>query len=115
MSAEVNKDLSRRWHEEVFNQRNVAAIEQFLHPNYINHSANVHGIAAAIDAFTKLIKDNPDLHLQLDDLIAEGDKVVTRWTWLQGGKATWSGITIQRIEDGKIIEDWFHNAQVPQT
>ena len=61
----------------------------------------------------------PDLHATVEDMIAEGDKVVTRWT-IRGthqgeieefGPATGrqieiKGITIHRIEDGKIVEEW---------
>ena len=112
MSTEANKNLSRRWHEQVFNQRNVAAIDQFLHPNYVNHSANIHGLAAAKELFTNLIESAPDLQVQIEDLIAEGDKVVTRWTIREGRKTT-AGIAIYRIEDGKIAEDWFHMTELP--
>ncbi len=108
MSTEVNKEIARRWHEEVFNHRNFAAIDQFLHPNYVGHRDNTQGLTAAREGFIKLLKDTPDLHLHIDDVIAEGDKVVTRWTWQEGERVTWTGISIHRFEDGKIIEDWAH-------
>ena len=114
MSTEVNKDLSRRWHEEVINHRKVDSIDQFFHPNYIDHRGNVQGFAAAKAGLLELVKDFPDLHVRIEDLIAERDKVVTRWSWLQGGRVTRTGISIWQIVDGKIAEDWYHSTAAPE-
>ena len=113
MSTEANKEIARRWNEEVINQRKLDAIDQFLHPNYVGYP-DTHGLAAARAGFTQWIESTPDLHLQIEDQIAEGDKVVTRWTIRQGGK-TYAGVSIYRIEDGKIIEDWNHWTETPAT
>jgi predicted SnoaL-like aldol condensation-catalyzing enzyme len=59
MSAEANKEIVRRWYEELFNQRQVDANDRFLHPNYVNHGNNVHGLAAAKEAFTKQLAEEP--------------------------------------------------------
>ncbi len=114
MSTETNKEIARRWNEEFWNQRQVEAIDRFIHPNYVGHPVNIRGLAAAREHYTKLLEAAPDVHLQIEDLIAEGDKVVIRHTMHIGGKAAERGISIYRIEDGKIIEDWFHNAEVPE-
>ena len=116
MSTEANKEIARRWNEEFFNQRKIDAIDRFLHPNYVGYPG---GSAGTIDrtTFKEAFQGpefTPDLHLQIEDLIAEGDKVAFRWTMHQGGKAAVRGISIYRIEDGKIIEDWHHNAEVPE-
>ncbi len=113
MSTEATKEISRRWNEEFFNQRQVDAIDRFLHPDYVSHSNNIQGLAAAREAYTKMLEDSPDLHLQIEDVIAEGDQVVTRWTMRTGEKA-WAGISIERIVDGKIAEDWFHATEVSE-
>ena len=118
MSTEANKEIARRWNEEFFNQRKIDAFDRFFHPNYVQHpggSLDTTDFATAREQFTQgLAEAPPDLHLQIEDLIAEGDKVAFRWTAHQGGKAIAGGISIYRIEDGKIIEDWFYNAEVPQ-
>ncbi len=121
MSTEANKEISRRWNEEFWNQGQVDAIDRFLHPNYVQHpgrSAGTTDFAAAKESFIQGLKQvresHPTAQLRIDDLIAEGDKVAFRWTAHEGGRAVWSGISIHRIADGKIIEDWFHNAEVPE-
>jgi len=62
----------------------------------------------------------PDLHVTIEDLIAEDDKVVCRWVCsgtmteevfgipATGKKATWTGMTINRFESGKIVESWWN-------
>ena len=114
MSTEANKEIVRHFNEEFWNQRKLDAIDRFLHPNYTGHPGNT-PLAAARENFTKMLEDAPDLHLQIDDLIAEGDKVVTRWTWQEGRKAAARGISIYRIEDGKITEDWAYATEVTES
>lgn len=65
-------------------------------------------------------KGMPDLHVTIEDLIAEDDKVVCRWVCsgtmteevfgipATGKKATWTGMTINRFESGKIVESWWN-------
>ena len=119
MSTEANKEIVRRWNEEFFNQRQVDAIDRFLHPNYVGHPGGSPGtmdFAAAKEEFTKGLESNAtsDAQLRIDDLIAEGDKVAFRWSVHQGGRAVWSGISIHRIEDDKIIEDWYHSTEAAE-
>jgi predicted ester cyclase len=61
----------------------------------------------------------PDFHVTIEDMVTEGDKVASRWTASgthqgeflgirpTGNHATWTGITIYRIADGKIVEAWW--------
>ncbi len=113
MSTEANKEISHRWNEEFFNQRQVDALDRFLHPNYVQHPSNMN-LAAAKEFFIKYLEANPNAHVQIDDLIAEGDKVVVRFTvhGLEG--KTWTGIAIHRYEDGKIIEDWAYATEASE-
>jgi predicted SnoaL-like aldol condensation-catalyzing enzyme len=105
MSVEQNKAVVRRWHEEVFNGKNLSVVDEILHPDYVRHT-DLQGIAAARDWLRKGYRDHPDYQVITEDTIAEGDKVVTRWTAQEGGKARVVGVSIHRIADGKIIEDW---------
>ena len=107
MSIEKNKAIVERWHEEVFNQRNADVIDEILDVNYVSYDTDAQGPEAAKKLFVDLLEGAPDLLLVIEDTIAEGDKVVTRWAWEQGGKRTFRGITIHRIAGGKIVEDWF--------
>jgi predicted ester cyclase len=82
MSTEDNKALIRRFYEEVFNKRNLAALDAFYAPDHVDHTlppglpvgpeGTKQGIAIIMTAL-------PDLHVTIEDMIVEGDKVVTRY------------------------------------
>jgi predicted ester cyclase len=117
MSTDANKEIARRWNEEFINHRQIDAIDRFLHPNYVGHPPGGYPHTPDRTRFKEVLQhleSTPDLSLQLEDLIAEGDKVVIRYTFHDGGKAVARGISIYRIEDGKIIEDWFHQTAEPE-
>jgi steroid delta-isomerase-like uncharacterized protein len=121
MSTEDNKALMRRFVEEVFNKKNLAAIDEFIAPNHVDHTlpaflpTTPEGTKRAIGMYLKAF---PDLHLTVEDMIAEGDKVVIRFTSRgtqqrafmgippTGKQVTISSIVIARIADGKIVEQW---------
>lgn len=121
MSTEDNKNLIRRFYEEVFNKKNVAALDAFYAPDHVDHTlppgmptspeGTKQGIAMIMTAL-------PDLHVTIEDMIAEGDKVVTRFTTHgtqqgafgsippTGKRVAITTIEITRVADGKIVEDW---------
>lgn len=120
MSLEQNKAVFCRIFEEVYNQRNLAAIEDVYHPDYALLNAampDVSGIEAVKQFVAGYLAAFPDMHYTIDDVIAEGDKVVVRWTATgthqgemmgipaTGKQVTVSGISIARIVDGKVKED----------
>lgn len=121
MSKENNKALVRRFYEEVFNQKKRAAIDEFSDPNYVDHTAPP-GLPAGIEGQKQLIgmylTAFPDLHLTVEDMIAEGDKVVSRWSGSgthqgkfmgippTGKQGTVTGIEIIRIAGSKFVEHW---------
>jgi steroid delta-isomerase-like uncharacterized protein len=123
MSTEENKTLMRHFYEEVFNQKNVAAIDDFIAPTFVNHSASQLGLTAGdlehVTQFVSMVMQVfPDLHYTVEDLVAEGDKVVARLTISgtqqgafmgipsTGKHATISDIEIFRITGGKAVETW---------
>ncbi|NYT19029.1 MAG: ester cyclase [Methanosarcinales archaeon] len=88
-------------------------------PDYKIHFGNdILDLESLMDFMTSIHKALPDLQFIVNDVIAEGDKVVTRWTAsgthladFQGvppthKPVTFTGITITRLEDGMIAEDW---------
>ena len=121
MSTEANKALARRFNEEVFNKGNIQAIDELFSPSYVNHTAPP-GLPAGSNGtkvFVTMFRTAfPDLHITLEDIIAEGEKVVTRWlaqgtqqgaflgVAATGKPIRLSGIDILRIVDGKIVEHW---------
>jgi steroid delta-isomerase-like uncharacterized protein len=121
MSVEENKAIELRFFEEVVNKGELAVIDELFAANFVDHSA-VPGIAAdregAKQFFAMAHSAFPDFHSTLEDMFAEGDKVVQRFTargthkgeWMgiapTGKQMTISGIAIHRITGGKIVEDW---------
>ena len=121
MSTEENKSTSRKLIEESFNKGNYAVIDQIYAANHFNHDLppGVPNTLEGIKQFTGMYRTAfPDLHTNIDQQIADGDKVVTRWTAHGTNKgsllgipptnksATITGMTIERYADGKIVETW---------
>ena len=120
MSTEMNKVLARRVIEEVLNGRNLDLLEELAAPDYIEHSplpGQGTGIDGIRDRYTMLFEAF-DFVFSVDDVIAEDDKVVLRWTQtgthvgpLFGMPPTHrssrtTGIEIWRVEGGKLAEHW---------
>lgn len=121
MSTEENKALSRRVIEEGFVKGNMAIVEQVFAANHVNHDAppGLPGGPEGIKQFVSIYRTAfPDLQVVIDNQVAEGDKVATRWTSQgtnkgsllgmppTGKRATITGITIDRHAGGKIVETW---------
>jgi predicted SnoaL-like aldol condensation-catalyzing enzyme len=114
---EANKALARRFHEEIFDQGNLAAADEILTPDFVwrapPNETFVEGPEGVKQVATDLRAFIPDFVLTDDDEIAEGDRVVIRWT-LRGtaqGEAgpvpvIYTGIDIFRIADGRLAELW---------
>ena len=118
---ETNKILAARTLNEIWAQGNLAAADELLMAEYIFHDPNMPGIDSR-EAFKLVVAMYlfafSDLSFTLDDMIAEGDKVVTRWTGtgthtgeLMGIPATgqqvaMAAISIDRFADGKAVEGW---------
>jgi steroid delta-isomerase-like uncharacterized protein len=122
MSTEELKAIVRRDVEEFWNARNLAKVDEFFAPTYANHEPNapqVRDLAAFKQYAAALFAAFPDLHVTIEDMVAEGDQVAKRYSitgthrgeWLglppTGKPATITGITIYRIADGKIVECWW--------
>jgi steroid delta-isomerase-like uncharacterized protein len=118
--SEENKDLARRSWEMLVNQQNPDAIDELYAADFVWHEPDqdIRGSEAARQFLSMYLSAFPDIHVTVEDEVAEGDKVVTRWTIrgthrgeLMGVAPTGSqielkGITIHRIEGGKIVEEW---------
>ena len=122
MSLEENKALVRRVTEEVFNKKNVAALDEFFAPNLVPNNPLPPGMSRDREGYrqltTAILTAFPDFRVTIEDMVAEGDKVVVRATTrgtqegdfmgapATGKHATWSEIFIWRIEGGKVVETW---------
>jgi predicted ester cyclase len=122
MSTEENKALARRLIEEAWNQGNLAIVDELMDPGHVGHHSMVPNLPPSRDLYKQFIIRTrtafPDLHATIEDQVAEGDLVMTRWSvqgthqgMFQGhsptGKQmTVTGIVIDRIVDGKAVEGW---------
>jgi steroid delta-isomerase-like uncharacterized protein len=123
MSAETNKALVRREFEEMFNQGgDLDTAGEFYSPDYLLHeptSGDVRGLEAAREFAATYREAFPDLQTAIDDQVAEGDKVVSRFSGrgthlgetedfgpATGNRIEITGITIDRFSDGRIVEEW---------
>lgn len=119
--SEENKAIARRFFE-IFERGDLDALDEVLTADMVTHDPyNPYageGLEGAKKAVAMYRDAFPDLRFEIEDLIAEGDRVVTRWTGTgthegelmgmqpTGKKASVTGMTIDRIEGGKIAEAW---------
>jgi steroid delta-isomerase-like uncharacterized protein len=124
MMSEENKATSRRFYEELFNQGNLDAAEEIVTPDFVIHDPNIpeeprgpEGLKRFVSMYRNAF---PDLNFTIEDQIAEGEKVGTRWVAHgthqgelmglapTGNRVTVRAFTLQRFSGGKIAEDWAH-------
>ncbi len=119
--AKENKAIMRRAVEEVVNQGNLDLIDELVAPNFVDHtpfpglSPDREGIRQTISMLREAF---PDIHVTIEEFVAEGDKVVSRQSTRGTHKGefmgvpptekevTWTGILMFRISDGKIVDQW---------
>jgi steroid delta-isomerase-like uncharacterized protein len=120
MSTEENKAVLRRY-VEALNKQDLAGAFEFLAPDFVWHGTSVFpemDLAGVKQLYTALFTAFPDAHSVLEDLIAEGDKVVARFSMRgthqgdfmgippTGKQISMTGIWIDRIEDNRVVEGW---------
>ena len=104
-------ETARRALEEVCSGRNLDAIAEVYHPRFVDHvnSLTYRGHAGARESVALYLELFPDLSFTVEDQVAEGDRVASRWLLEgthRGRQVALRGIVISRFEDGRIIEDW---------
>ena len=114
-----NKAIARQYFDEILNKGSARAIESLVAPDVVfrNPPAVVKGIDAFRTVVAALRTAFPDLHFTLEDELAEGNKVATRWV-MRGTQGTRkmdvSGMDIFLIENGKIREIWVNMDSLAQ-
>lgn len=122
--CEANKELVRLLLEDDISRGDVAVAERIIHPDFHDHT-NPPGMQDGLDGHKAIVAlfraAFPDQWWQIEDLIAEGDRVVARTTMRgthlgdffgippTGRQVTLPGVHIMRIADGKIAEHWGSN------
>ncbi len=122
MSAEENKEKVRRLLEEAYGEGKVEVVDEVLHSDFVcydpnSESGEIRG-AEAVKGEIEYFR-NAGLTFIVEDQIAEGDKVVTRWTATgphqgeffgvapTGKRIEMTGINIDHFDEGgKLIEEW---------
>lgn len=121
MSTEENKLVLRRFWEEVFNGKKLATIDELFATDWVYHGAGgqiIHGPEELKQFLSMYFNAFPDFRADVEDLVAEGDKVASRATCYGTHKGELMGITptgkqvtvpvicISRLEDNRIVEDF---------
>jgi predicted ester cyclase len=124
MSTEQNKQLSRRWFEEVWNQRKSETIDELFAADGIAHglapdgSGPRNGPPAFRTFWKQFCGAFPDLRITVEDVIAEGDQVMVRISFTgthqgdhlgaaaTGKTVTATGLILARWRNGQIVESW---------
>jgi steroid delta-isomerase-like uncharacterized protein len=121
--SEENKEKVRRFLEEAFGQGKTEVVDEVLEADFVCHDPNsetgeIRGadtVKGEIEYFRNAV---PDLFWRVEDQVAEGDKVTTRYTLGgthqgeffgipgSGNRVEVSGINIDRFEGGKLVEEW---------
>lgn len=118
--SEQNKAIVRRSFEEVYNRGNLEAVDELVSEDLVIHTGtrDIKGATHLKQYVRELREAFPDLHLTIDDQVAEGNKVVTRWTATgthlgayqgilpTGRHGRMSGIDIDHVVDGRAVECW---------
>ena len=120
--SEQNKSIVRRSFEELFTQGKLAVADDVFAPEYVGHDPALPQDIRGPEQFKQFVmmyrNAFPDLALTIEDQIAEGDEVVTRFTARgthrgelmgilpTGKKVVVTGISIDRMKNGKSVESW---------
>lgn len=121
-TTETNKAIERRFVEEFWNENKLDSAEDFYTDDSRRHDPNTPDVATGPEGVREvaamLRAAFPDVRLEIEDLLAEGDLVATRWTAtathlgeyqgiaLTGKRFSVAGISITRFADGKITDEW---------
>ena len=120
--SEENKALARRFYEEVFNKKDLDAMDQICAADIVDHNAmpgQAPGVQGLKDFFSMfLVQGFPDARADVEEMVAEGDIVVTRFSLTgthqgelmgapaTGKRVTFHGIDMLRITGGKVTDAW---------
>jgi steroid delta-isomerase-like uncharacterized protein len=121
LSLEHNKMIVRRQFEELINKKNLAVVDSDMAEDFVDHEAPAvqpAGLDGVKQWIKRVYEGVPDLHVTIEDIVAEGDKVVVRNTWRgthtgafmgmapTGKTFELKGMVMWRLEEGKLKERW---------
>lgn len=127
MSIEDNKEVVRRYYEEAFNEGRTDLLEELIAKDVVNHDPVSNETltpeeARGFEGFVRHVEGAreafPDATVTIEDVIAEGDEVLVRFTFEgthegrfvgiepTGNRIRGTNMVLMRLEDGKIVERW---------
>lgn len=110
----VNKELIRKMYNECLNTRKLELLDQFIDENFVD-ARGEKGPAGFSKTINAMYQGFPDIHWNIEDMMAEGNQVVIRWIWngtntgqfrnwaASGKKVHDNGIAIYKIENNKVV------------
>jgi predicted ester cyclase len=118
--AERNKEINRRFVQEIYNEQKLERIPLYVAPDFIDRSPGAPPEAKGPDYVTQQARGSfglvPDLKMTVHHMHAEGDLVTIHWSGAgtsaaqgkipAGKKVDFHGISVFRMRDGKIVESW---------
>jgi steroid delta-isomerase-like uncharacterized protein len=116
-TPEKNKETIRTLYEDFLNTRKLELLSQIIADDYVGIYGQT-GPAAFAETIQGLLQGFPDIQWKIEDLVAEGERVVVRWTWQGTHKNPFRGfpashkqvsdkaIAIYQFKEGKIIHAW---------
>ena len=123
MSAEENIAIVRRYAEDGWGKQNLGVVDELVAPDMVDHNPigmmqQQQGAEGVKSTILSLQSAFPNFSYTTEEMVADKDKVVVRWTAggvhqgpffgmaPTGKSATWSGVNIYRLSGGKIVEEW---------
>jgi len=119
--ATPTAELSRRIFEDVWNRKNLTAIDDLMSVDYVHHDAGTIA-ASGIEGYRQFVSSYlnafPDARFTIDDVFTDGQNEITRWTVSgthegelagiprTGRRFSVTGISIARLVNGKVAESW---------
>ena len=118
--TDTERALGRRWFEEVWNKARREAIVEMITANSVIHDGDTEtvGPAGFYGFYDRIRSAFPEIHITVDDTFSEADKICVRWTCTAAHTgvglgfpatnriASFTGMCILRVSDGKIAEAW---------
>lgn len=121
-TQEQNKTIAMRFVDQVFNSGNRPGYDDLVADDYLNHNPPIPGIPGTKEGFWEAVTATrqafPDVHVGIEDMLAEGDRVMFRDTThathqgdfqgipASGKQLRWTEMHFFRISDGRIAEHW---------
>ena len=119
--SDANKAVARRFYEEAIGKANLDVVDELVAPHYVSHQPGgreVRGPAGLKELLGMYLRAFPGMQISIEDQVADGDRVVTRFTSRgthkgdlggvapTGKQVTVAAIAIDRFEGGKSVESW---------